>query len=221
MKARKTGYHHGDLRAALLAAGENTLAQTGAAGFSLREVARRSGVSHAAPAHHFKNANGLLTALAIEGFHRFLAAMRRRQAAVGDDPIDRILASGLGYVDFARANPALFRLMLGDERITHDDPELAAAADAAFLHLAEDVGRFMGGSPFADPAVMARTLAVWSLVHGFVELKNAGYMKALQNLPEVAQEAYLIELLRLVLPSPAARPRKSGASRRAMNRPTR
>jgi AcrR family transcriptional regulator len=221
MKDTKVGYHHGNLRAVLLAAGEQALAATGVAGFSLREVARLSGVSHAAPAHHFKNANGLLTALAIDGFRRFLAAMRRRQESADEDPAARILASGLGYVDFARANPALFRLMFGDERIAHDDPELTAAADAAFLHLAEDVGKFMGASPFAHPPAMARTLAIWNLVHGYVQLMNAGYMKVVQNLPEVGRDAYLVEVLGLLLRPPAARASKGLAKIPVVGRPGR
>ena len=79
MTARHDGYHHGDLRAALLAAGEEVLEESGVAGFSLRHVARRVGVSHSAPAHHFGDAQGLLAALATDGFRRFLAAMRVRQ----------------------------------------------------------------------------------------------------------------------------------------------
>lgn len=221
MKDAKASYHHGNLRAALLAAGEKVLAVTGVARFSLREVARLSGVSHAAPAHHFKNANGLLTALAIDGFRRFLAAMRRRQETVGEDPVARILASGLGYVDFARANPALFRLMFDDERIAHDDPELTAVADAAFVHLATDVGKFMGASPFAHPPTMARTLAIWNLVHGYVQLMNAGYMKAVQNLPEVGRDAYLVELLGLLLRPPDARTPKGLSKSLVMGRPPR
>ena len=79
-QGKRSTYHHGDLRAALLRAGEEQLARSGVAGFSLREVASRVGVSHAAPAHHFGDAQGLLAALAAEGFRRFLAAMRHRQS---------------------------------------------------------------------------------------------------------------------------------------------
>jgi AcrR family transcriptional regulator len=79
MRKTKDSYHHGDLRAALLAAGEAVLTETGVEGFSLRLVAKRVGVSHSAPAHHFGDAQGLLTALAAEGFRRFLLAMQARQ----------------------------------------------------------------------------------------------------------------------------------------------
>ena len=72
----KLPYHHGDLAAALLAAAEAELAEKGVEAFSLRSVAKRAGVSHAAPAHHFGDATGVLTALATEGFRRFLAGWR-------------------------------------------------------------------------------------------------------------------------------------------------
>ena len=111
--------------------------------------------------------------------------------------------------------------MFGDERIAHDDPELTAVADAAFIHLAADVGKFMGASPFAHPPAMARTLAIWNLVHGYVQLMNAGYMKAVQNLPEVGRDAYLVELLGLLLSPPVARTPKGLAKSLVMARPPR
>ena len=79
-------YHHGALRAALLAAAEAELAETGIERFSLRSVAKRAGVSHAAPAHHFGDTGGLLTALAAEGFTRFLATQHAREAAAPQVP---------------------------------------------------------------------------------------------------------------------------------------
>ena len=195
MTARHDGYHHGDLRAALLSAGEEVLEESGVAGFSLRHVARRVGVSHSAPAHHFGDAQGLLAALATDGFRRFLAAMRVRQRDAGDDPMDRLLASGLGYLDFALAAPALFRLMFGDYRIKHPPPELLEAADAAFRHLAGDIERIRGVSPFEDLEVMADVMAAWSLAHGFAELLISGRMKPVQAMDRPAREAFFRSIL--------------------------
>lgn len=205
MTGRKASYHHGDLRAALLRAGEDLLTEAGVAGFSLREVARRVGVSHAAPAHHFGDAHGLLSALATEGFRRLLAAMRLRQEAAGGDPADRLLASGLGYVDCARANPALFRLMFGDERIADAGPELAQAGDAAFLHLCADVERLLGRPPSSDAGAMARVVAAWSLVHGFVTLLNSGHIHHVQDLPPDQQDGFFRAVLAPLL-DPRANP---------------
>jgi AcrR family transcriptional regulator len=207
MALKRSTYHHGDLRAALLRAGEQLLSESGVAGFSLREVARRVGVSHAAPAHHFVDAQGLLAALATEGFRRLLASMRARQATVGDNPQDRLVASGLGYADCARSSPALLRLMFGDERIAAPSPELAQAGEAAFLHLCADVERLLGVSPFADARAMARVMAAWSIVHGFVTLLSAGHMPQAAALPVPQQD----ELFRAML-GPLLDPRLDAAA---------
>ncbi len=104
-------YHHGDLHRALLAAAEEELTEKGVEAFSLRGVAKRAGVSHGAPAHHFADARGLLTELAAQGYQRFIDAQERRQQEAAKDPEAQLTASGLGYIDFATENPALFRLM--------------------------------------------------------------------------------------------------------------
>lgn len=180
-------YHHGDLRAALLAAAEAELADRGVEAFSLRQVAKRAGVSHAAPAHHFTDAGGLLTALAADGFRRFLAAQATREAQANPDPRGQLVAAGLGYIDFALASPALFRLMFGSDRPDFSDPDLCAASDAAYLHLQQQV-QATGGGP-ADIA------AVWSLAHGLADLMTAGRLKPLMALPPAARDAALSALL--------------------------
>ena len=109
-------YHHGDLRAALIAAAEAEIDAHGVESFSLRAVAKRAGVSHAAPAHHFGDANGLLTALAAEGFARFVETQRAHEAAAPPGQPDRLVAAGLGYIAFATGHPALFRLMFASRR---------------------------------------------------------------------------------------------------------
>src|SRR4029450_13468313 len=135
---RRRGYHHGDLRVVLLEAGEAELAERGIEGFSLRGVAKRAGVSHAAPAHHFRDANGLLTALAAEGFRRFVDKQRLRQQAADKDALSQLVAAGMGYIDFAMAHPALFRLMFSSDRPDHEAGELQGAARAAYTQLGDD-----------------------------------------------------------------------------------
>lgn len=188
--AKRDSYHHGDLRTALLEAGERVLADTGVSGFSLRQVAREVGVSHSAPAHHFGDAKGLLSALATDGFKKFTAAMRKRQSKAIDDPKEQLVASGLGYLDFARASPALFRLMFSEETVIESTGELTAASEAAFEHLVQDVERVHGTSPYEDAAVMARVLATWSFAHGFAELLLSGRMKPVQAMSKPKQEAF-------------------------------
>jgi AcrR family transcriptional regulator len=195
MAEERKSYHHGNLRAALLRAGEEVLAETGVEAFSLRRVAKLVGVSHSAPAHHFGDASGLLSALAAEGFRRFVLAMRTRQAEAGGTPLDLLVASGLGYIDFAQASPALFRLMFASERPDNETPELAEAGEAAFRHLVEDVARLRGRSPFSDPAAMADVMAAWSMAHGLAELLISGRLKPLQGMACAEREAALRSLL--------------------------
>jgi AcrR family transcriptional regulator len=192
-KTRDRPYHHGDLRAALLRAAEDEIAANGVEGFALRAVARRAGVSHAAPAHHFGDADGLLTALAADGFRRFVAAQAAREAKAPDDPRSRLLATGLGYIDFALARPALFRLIFGSDRPRHGDPDLAAASAAAYDHLIAQTAA--AGGDATDAA------AVWSMTHGLADLIMSGRLKSVANLPPAAREAALLALMARALPT--------------------
>jgi AcrR family transcriptional regulator len=186
-------YHHGDLRAALLAAAEAELADKGIEAFSLRAVAKRAGVSHAAPAHHFGDVTGLLTALAAEGFHTFLASMTARTTPDAP-PETRLEAAGLGYVDFAMARPALFRLIFSSSRPDFTDPALSDAADAAYGHLVALVAE-LGGS---EPDV----LAIWATAHGAADLLAGGRLKGLDDAPPARREAMLRAMLSRVMPRP-------------------
>lgn len=193
-------YHHGDLREALLEAGEIELAERGIEGFSLRGVARRAGVSHAAPAHHFRDANGLLTALATEGFRRFLQRQLQRQKKAEPDPVSQLVASGMGYIDFAMAHPALFRLMFASGRPAHASPELAQAANAAYDQLEADVGRLKPPVPAMEDVV-----TVWTLTHGLADLLIAGRMKALSEMRRPEREVALTGILRAAFTDIAVR----------------
>lgn len=195
MTRTRTSYHHGDLPQALLAAGEAVLAETGLEGFSLRRVAARVGVSHSAPAHHFGDAGGLLAALAQRGFERLLAAMRARQAAAPPDPVEQLVASGLGYLDFAQSSPALFRLIFGTRLPSTHDGAMEAAGEAALGHLAADLARLRGARPFAYPEAWDEVLAIWSLTHGFAELMIWGRLKAAETADEGARAALFRRLL--------------------------
>lgn len=190
---KKAPYHHGDLRAALLAAAEIELAERGVEGFSLRQVARRAGVSHAAPAHHFRDANGLLTALAVVGYRDFLRAQSTREAVAAADPRARLVASGLGYVDFALERPALFRLLFGSDRADYDDPDLAEASRGAYGHLVELV-HAAGGRSVADE------MAIWALAHGLADLLAAGRMKSVASFDRAARDAVITTILERALP---------------------
>ena len=194
----RRAYHHGDLRAALLLAAEAELAERGVEAFSLRQVARRAGVSHAAPAHHFGDTRGLLTALAAEGFHRFLAAQAAREMRAAADPQAQLVAAGLGYIDFAMGRPALFRLLFGSDRLDFTDAALDAASTEAYLHLRDQVQ--MTGGTETDAA------AVWAMAHGLADLLANGRLKPILVLPQEAREGVLISLLTRVFPAASLGP---------------
>jgi len=152
-------YHHADLRPALLAAARRLLERSGPAALSLREVARRAGVSHNAPYRHFHNRAALLSALAAQGFDELGARMREAGEASGPR---RLGAIGAAYVRFALDSPGLFRLMFGGAVRGRDRPELAAAGARAFALLMGETG---GDGPGA-----ARPIAAWATVHGLAHL---------------------------------------------------
>jgi len=197
---QKPRYHHGALREALIAAAEAELSEAGIEAFSLRRVAKRAGVSHAAPAHHFGDACGLLTALAAKGYERFVEAQRRREAVAPDSPAERLLASGLGLIEFAQANPALFRLIFTSQRLDFADVEFCRVAKAAFDHLCAKIEALRGVSPHDDPSAMLDALAAWSTAHGIADLLISGQLRSLAEMPEAAREAALSNLIRRALP---------------------
>lgn len=193
-------YHHGDLRQALLAAAEAELIETGIEGFSLRKLARRAGVSHAAPAHHFGDTRGLLTALAAVGFRRFVAAQEERQAVAAPDPVSRQIAAGLGYIDFAGAHTALFRLMFGSRVPDHADPDHAAASMAAFDHLTAGVAAITGAPAATDPAATVDVAATWAVAHGLADLLSSGRLPSIAALEGQARDDVLVGILSRILP---------------------
>ncbi|GAB2626833.1 TetR family transcriptional regulator [Paractinoplanes abujensis] len=139
----------------LLAAARAELDEHGHAGISLRAVARRAGVSHAAPKHHFPDRAALLTAIATDGFTALAASLNRL-------PDPTLAALGQGYLAFGLANPALYDLMFRPTELHADDPHLLAAQDAS-LHRLRAV---------ADDQSL--TLISWALVHGLVLLTRDG-----------------------------------------------
>jgi AcrR family transcriptional regulator len=173
----RPSYHHGNLRRGLLDAALALLAETRQWDFSLREVARRAGVSHNAPYAHFADKQELLAAVAEQGFD----SLRRRMndACVGaTDAADAMIAIGTAYVAFGLENPAHYRLMFGSVFSSKaESPAGLQQADAAARSVINNVvregvktGRFAVAEPDLEMAVMA----AWSLVHGLTMLTLDG-----------------------------------------------
>jgi AcrR family transcriptional regulator len=136
------------------------VAERGAEGVSLRELARSAGVSHAAPAHHFTDRRGLFTALATEGFRLLAEALVGARGHFAD--------AALAYVRFALEHPGHYQVMFNKSLVDPADGELAAAEAAAGAELSRGVATLRDPNARADPA--AAQLAAWSLVHGFSTL---------------------------------------------------
>ena len=167
-------YHHGALRPALIDAAEAVIAERGLDRFSLRETARRAGVSPAAPAHHFKDVRGLLTAIAAQAFADLAGALEAATAAAGTDREARIRGQGMAYVSFALDRPARFDLMWRKALLDHEDPHLSEASSRAWQLLDSAVRG--PGAPHTGPLdpALAPSTAAWSIVHGFARLAIDG-----------------------------------------------
>lgn len=197
-------YHHGALREALLAAAESLLLEQGVDAFSLRACARRAGVSHAAPAHHFGDARGLLTAFATVGFERMAALMQRYRDSAPADPVQRLLAVGQAYIDFALVNRAHFQLMFGSDRLDAGDAALAAAAQATADMLGQAMAAVMAAGQLPPASLQPRLLLAWSAVHGFATLVTEGQCNQLFGLaPDKPQAAQAAATAMLALLGPA------------------
>ncbi len=165
MKEKKA-HHHGNLRAALIEAGMELLQSGGPAALSIRKLAAKAGVSHAAPAHHFPNLKALRTALAIDGFKMFTQSMEDQLAKVDNDPRRRILAAGRGYLYFAKENAGLFNLIFGGTELETDNQELEEAAERAYGVLQMIAAPIERGEKASPNGNESNELMIWSLIHG-------------------------------------------------------
>ena len=163
-------YHHGDLPRALIAAALELIDEVGPGALSLREVARRAGVSHGAPAHHFGDKAGLLTAIAAEGYDLIAAALSEAFERTGD-----FRETGVAYVTFALSHRAHFEVMFRPELYRADDPLVAAARDRSSALLYGPTEDLTGSAATGLNA----GVAAWSLVHGFATLWLTGNLEHL------------------------------------------
>ncbi len=166
----KDSYHHGDLRAALIAAADEIIAEKGIEGFSLRAAAQKAGVSPAAPAHHFGGARGLLTEVAILAYER--AGQYIESAGHSPDSVTDVRAVMLAFVKFAIDNPGHFRLMFRKDLVDRSDPRLATASRGPGNRLGHAVLAYRGKT-HPDPASFedsADMLCGMATLHGLANL---------------------------------------------------
>ncbi|HEV2522259.1 MAG TPA: TetR/AcrR family transcriptional regulator [Candidatus Acidoferrales bacterium] len=170
---RRRPYHHGNLREALLEGAVRVIAELGPAAFTLREVARRAGVSHNAPYRHFRDKDAILAAVAAQGFRELTRAMR---AAAGkkSGALDKLKQSGLAYVAFAIRRPEHFTVMFDSPVRGNKDPEYVQASEECFHTLVTFIGNCQEEGQLPAGNTLDRALYAWSLVHGIAKLAIAG-----------------------------------------------
>ncbi|MEA4811597.1 MAG: TetR/AcrR family transcriptional regulator [Anaerolineaceae bacterium] len=172
---RKKTYHHGDLKNALVTAGEEILNEGSVEALSLRQVAKRAGVSHSAPYAHFADREALFAAISAVGFEALYTRLNETLQAFQGDPAKALVEIALTYINFALERPMRFQLMFsGIVKDENKYPDLVIATHRTFALIenqaiaAQDIGLLRKG----ESDILA--LSLWSLVHGFVCLYMEG-----------------------------------------------
>jgi len=169
-------YHHGDLRRALLDAALTIIERDGPSALTLRAVAREAGVSPAAPYHHFHDKNELMLAVSKDGFRRLNQAMAQAMAEHGPGEL------GLAYVEFAHANPALYRVMYDCARSSEMFPETGEHDENDGLELVKQAIAKASGDNLDPLDIELTAIAAWSAVHGLAEISRFDKCAALKEL---------------------------------------
>lgn len=173
-------YHHGDLRSELLGAALDIINELGPQSLSIREVARRTGVSHTAPYRHFADKDALIVAVVERGFELMQETVDALKAETEPDTVERFAATGLAYVEFAFKHPGYYRVMFSGDLLTANQSLQHTSADM-FESLVNDVDacQRLGFVRVGDPKMIA--IALWSTLHGFVTLANENRVKGVAD----------------------------------------
>jgi AcrR family transcriptional regulator len=164
------GYHHGNLREALVEAALLLIRERGPAGFAFVELARAAGVSPAAPYRHFRDRNALLAEVARRGYERFAADLERGWNGGRPDPVAAIENCGRAFLAFARREPAFYAAMFDSTLPIDSEPALRQAADAAFAVLRHAADAAVATAGQNRPPALMVALHLWSLAHGIASL---------------------------------------------------
>jgi AcrR family transcriptional regulator len=168
--AADDAYHHGNLPNALRAAAVEVIIENGVGGFSLREVARRAGVSHAAPGYHFGDVRGLLTSVAVEGFETLHRALLDAGTGI-EDPIERLHSIGLAYVRVGVEHPGHCQVIFRNDLIEANDEHVQHAGLGAYGVLESTIAEIDAVYGLAMPVTDSAELC-WSAMQGLVELQS-------------------------------------------------
>ena len=186
----RRGYHHGDLKRALVGSARALIAEKGPMGFTMAEAARAAGVSPSAPYRHFADRDALLREVAIQGFEDFADRLERARSDPRLTPLQALDAQGRAYLAFAREEPAAFQTMFGGALDFSADPALAAAAERSFAALGRGVAAVLAGMPAErrPPAMMVAT-HIATISHGVAALNVLGARRAPMSAEEILESA--------------------------------
>ena len=190
MKRPKT-FHHGNLKLALLEAGRELLDESGIAGVTIRAVAAKAGVSHGAPANHFRDRQALLTGLALCEFSDIWDLIRQRLQGGAKDRIRTFLHV---MTDYAFQHPARYELLWRSDLVDHSDPELESVLNAIYAALCSEIGANVD-EEIIDVDTIAVTL--WSMMHGYISLHLSGMFQPAGD--QITGEARLDAMMSLIL----------------------
>jgi AcrR family transcriptional regulator len=180
MQATKNNYHHGDLRSALLDAALAVINESGSSQLTIREVARRAGVSHTAPYRHFADKDELIVAVVEQGFELLQQPMQTEKHAAAKAPNSQFAASGTAYIDFALQHPAYYRVMYSGDLLTSSGQEsLQHTSSNTFAQMVDDIKTCQQLNIVKPGDAALQALAILSTVHGFVTMVNDNRVNAL------------------------------------------
>ncbi|MGH7058896.1 MAG: TetR/AcrR family transcriptional regulator [Stellaceae bacterium] len=195
----RRGYHHGNLREALIQAALDLIAKKGPAGFTFADAARSAGVSSAAPYRHFRDRDALIADVARRGFERFAVHLDHAWNDGRPEPFVAFENVGRAYLAFARSEPAYYSAMFEAGLSFDDDPQLRQAADRSFAVLRNASESLCARLPARQrPPSLMMSLHVWALSHGIASLfaRGDGGRRPLPMSPEDLLEAGMLIYLR-------------------------
>jgi len=195
---KRKGYHHGNLREALIEAALRLISEKGPGGFTVAEAARAAGVSPAAPYRHFRDRDDLIADIALRGYEQFASALRAAWDGGKPPPRAALHRLGVSYLDFARNQPAAYAAMFESGLKLAEHPALRAAADDAFAVLRDACEALVAALPAnrKPPALMV-ALHIWSVAHGIASLfgRSDDGRRPLPMPPEELLEAAILVYL--------------------------
>lgn len=169
--AKTKHFHHGDLKRALLDAALELLDAQGDAAVGIRAVARKAGVSHAAPVNHFKDRQALLTGLAVELFDDIQKNISKRLEGAPADPVIRIESVVKSFFEYGANHPNRYALLWRNDIVDHECDEIRIREDAVYDFVCVEIDKIIDGRNIDTHTV---TIGLWSMMHGYIDLKIVG-----------------------------------------------